>query len=187
MKKVLHSKEGVKPWIILQTFMGAFHYVCLGESPMLESCPPEQLDSIEVMVPAGSATPDSVADKFRAKLKNLKAYNTMEKKKYCTTLLLFKKQITINPYGLSELGLFTLGSNQKNLGEILPYAEVNASVAHASSFTTYFCLTNCVLSLQIKDPDTEELCRPGQQGEICAKSCSTMLVRKHSNVGNIRM
>ena len=54
----------------LQLVLGAFHYVCLGESELLSGS--QQLDFAEIAVPAGSAVPDSVSDKYRDKMPNLK-------------------------------------------------------------------------------------------------------------------
>ena len=60
----------------LQLVLGAFHYVCLGESELLSGS--QQLDFAEIAVPAGSAVPDSVSDKYRAKMPNLKVKNQTE-------------------------------------------------------------------------------------------------------------
>ncbi len=53
--------------------LGTHHYVQLSESDLLKNTNPEDLESIELILPAGAAVPQSCGDIYREKMKNLKA------------------------------------------------------------------------------------------------------------------
>ncbi len=52
--------------------LGTHHYVQIGESSMLAAVKAEDLSSVQVLVPAGAAVPNSIEQNFRKKMRNLK-------------------------------------------------------------------------------------------------------------------
>lgn len=80
--------------------LGAHHYVQLAESDILDEVNPEDLDSVILLFPAGSAVPSSCEAKMRAKFRNLTGI--------------------LNGYGQTECGIISTGFGQANLGTMCP-------------------------------------------------------------------
>ncbi len=61
-----------------QIALGTHHYVQLAESDILRQSDPEEFDSVEMIVPAGAAVPQSCQAKFKEKMRNLKVCAMVE-------------------------------------------------------------------------------------------------------------
>ncbi len=61
-----------------QIALGTHHYVQLAESDILRQSDPEEFDSVEMIVPAGAAVPQSCQAKFKEKMRNLKVSAMVE-------------------------------------------------------------------------------------------------------------
>jgi len=84
--------------------LGAHHYVQLAESDVLGQVEPDDLDSVKLLFPAGSAVPSSCEQKIRKKFRNL--------------------QGVCNGYGQTESGIVSIGFENGNLGMIMPQFKV---------------------------------------------------------------
>lgn len=80
--------------------LGTHHYVQISESEMLKNANPDDFDSLEWILPAGAAVPQSCQAKYKEKMKNLK--------------------LIINGYGQSEMGVITMGVTSLHLGAVMP-------------------------------------------------------------------
>lgn len=84
--------------------LGAHHYVQLAESNILANANPADLDSVNMLFPAGSAVPSSCEDLMKQKFRNLKG--------------------VLNGYGQTESGIVCAGFANGNLGMMFPHYKV---------------------------------------------------------------
>ena len=91
----------VKPTSIT---LGAHHYVQLAESDVLDQVDPENLDSVKLLCPAGSAVPSSCRELLRKKFRNLVDI--------------------LQAYGQTESGLASCGYGTEHLGMVLPLCKI---------------------------------------------------------------
>ena len=84
--------------------LGAHHYVQLAESDVLDQVDPENLDSVKLLFPAGSAVPSSCKELLRKKFRNLVD--------------------VLQGYGQTESGLASCGYGTEHLGMVLPGCKI---------------------------------------------------------------
>ena len=84
--------------------LGAHHYVQLAESEILDQIDPNDLDSIKLLSPAGSAVPSSCEKRILNKFRNL--------------------QGVMNGYGQTESGVVSAGLANGHLGTIFPQNKI---------------------------------------------------------------
>ena len=84
--------------------LGAHHYVQLAESDVLDQVDPENLDSVKLLFPAGSAVPSSCRELLRKKFRNLVD--------------------VLQAYGQTESGLASCGYGTEHLGMVLPLCKI---------------------------------------------------------------
>ncbi len=97
---------------LLQAALGTHHYVQLAESDILAKTNPEDLSSLEMVLPAGAAVPASCEDKWKAKCPNLQA--------------------VANGYGQTESGVSIQGFQNQNLGIIYPGVRIKVCYDHGA-------------------------------------------------------
>ena len=97
--------------------LGAHHYVQLAESDVLDQVDPENLDSVKLLSPAGSAVPSSCKGLIKKKFRNL-------------------VDIT-NGYGQTESGLASCGYGTEHLGMVLPLCKIKIEDPDTG---TYICV-----------------------------------------------
>ena len=84
--------------------LGAHYYVQLAESELLDQVDPNDLDSIKLLLPAGSAVPSSCEKSILKKFRNL--------------------QGILNAYGQTESGIVSAGLANDHLGTIFPLHKI---------------------------------------------------------------
>ena len=89
--------------------IGTHHYVQLSESKELEEYPSEELDQVEMLIPAGAAVPEICEIAWKEKCPNLK--------------------VIVNGYGQTEAGILTVNDNVHALGKLLPGVKLKVFIA----------------------------------------------------------
>lgn len=122
---LLNTIIEVKPSTVA---LGAHHYVQLAESEILATANSADLESVNMLFPAGSAVPSSCEELLKRKFPNLKG--------------------VLNAYGQTESGLVCAGYDNGYLGMIFPHYKVK--IEHPE--TGLRCKSNEIGEICIKGP-----------------------------------